>query len=93
MPNIESAAKRARQATKLRLRNRAEKAKIHTQRRIFHEAVEQKDKDKSLLTFRAFVSTLDKAAKKGIIPKNTADRSKQRASALLAKMASAPATA
>jgi small subunit ribosomal protein S20 len=86
MPNIPSAAKRARQAVKRRQRNRAEKATIHTQKRLFLQAVEEKDKEKSLKAFRDLASALDKAVKKGILPKNTADRGKQRASARLAKL-------
>jgi small subunit ribosomal protein S20 len=86
MPNIQSAAKRARQAVKRRQRNRAEKATIHTQRRLFLQAVEEKDKEKSMKAFREFASALDTAVKKGILPKNNANRSKQRASARLAKL-------
>ena len=39
--------------------------------------------------FKAFVSGLDKAVKKGIITKNTADRKKSRAQLKLNKMAKA----
>jgi ribosomal protein S20 len=37
--------------------------------------------------FKAFCSILDKSAKRGIIMTNNADRRKERASAMLAKMA------
>ena len=39
--------------------------------------------------FKAFVSGLDKAVKKGIISKNTADRKKSRAQLKMNKMAAA----
>lgn len=87
MPNIMSAAKRARQAEKHRARNRGVKSAIHSERRLFLAAIEAKDKDKALQLFRRFGSVLDKAVKHGIIPKNTGDRSKSRASRQLAKLA------
>jgi small subunit ribosomal protein S20 len=87
MPNIPSAAKRARQALKLRAANRSAKSDIHTKRRAFQAVAAAKDKDKAMQLFRELASSLDKAVKRGHLKKNTADRSKSRASALLAKMA------
>lgn len=87
MPNIKSAAKRARQAEERRLRNRSTKSAILTARRQFLQAVESKDKKKALEQFNAFCSILDTSAKRGIIATNNADRRKSRASAILAKMA------
>jgi ribosomal protein S20 len=86
MPNIKQAGKRAKQAEVRRLTNRSAKSSIATKRRVFVAAIESKDKEKALAGFRAFCSTLDKTAKRGIIPTNTADRRKARASAMLAKM-------
>ena len=86
MPNIKSAGKRAKQAIGRRSKNRSEKSVIATKRRLFVTALETKDKDKAMAGFKAFCSTLDKSAKRGVIKKNAADRSKARASALLAKM-------
>ncbi len=87
MPNILSAAKRARQALVNRQRNRNEKARLLSQRRAFLADFEAKDKPKAFESFRAYCSFLDKAVKKGIIKKNTADRKKARASKWLTKMA------
>ena len=87
MPNIKSAAKRARQADVRRLTNRSTKSAILTARRQFLQAVEAKDKPKALAQFNAFCSVLDTSAKRGIIMTNNADRRKSRASAMLAKMA------
>jgi len=86
MPNIESAAKRARQDRIRRVRNRGAKSAIVTQRRVFLKAIESNDKTLALKLFKEFCSLLDKTAKRGIITKNTADRRKSRASHMLAKM-------
>jgi small subunit ribosomal protein S20 len=87
MANNKSAAKRARQADVRRQTNRSAKSEILTVRRQFLQAVESKDKGKALEQFKAFCSILDKSAKRGIIMTNNADRRKERASAMLAKMA------
>lgn len=87
MPNIKSAGKRAKQALVRRARNRSTKSVIATARRVFIEAVESKDKAKALKAFGEFCSDLDKSVQRRIIKKNTADRRKSRASAMLAKMA------
>ncbi len=86
MPNIESAAKRARQAEVRRLRNRSARSAIVTQRRAYLKAVESNDKTLAMKLFREFCSLLDRTAKRGIITKNTANRRKSRASHMLAKM-------
>ena len=87
MPNIHSAVKRMRVSEKARLRNKAVKSKISTLRRQLFEACAAKDADKSRKLFSDYCSTLDKAAIKGIIKKNTAIRRKRRASAKIAALA------
>ena len=87
MPNIKSAAKRAAQSQEQRLRNRATRSVIASERRTFFEAVEAKDKDKAMKEFKAFCALLDKSSKRGIIKKNNADRRKARAAHQLAKLA------
>lgn len=79
MPNIKSAKKRMVTSEKSRVRNQAEKSKIKHTRRSFMEAVEGKGKEVSAAELKAYCSVLDKAAKKGIIEKNTAIRRKRRA--------------
>lgn len=86
MPNIKSAMKRVRQSAEDRIRNRSEKTLLATQRRTFLAAVESKDKDKVAQQFRRYCSVLDKAAKKGMIKKNNADRKKQRAALMINKI-------
>lgn len=87
MPNIKSAGKRAKQAEVRRLRNRSAKSLIATKRRLLVSAVGEKSKDKAMSSFKEFCSVLDKSAKRGIITKNTADRRKSRAAAMLGKLA------
>lgn len=86
MPKILSAVKRAHQAEKNQQRNRKEKASLLTQRRAFLAKVEAKDKPQAFESFKEYCSCLDKAAKKGIIKKNTADRKKARASQWVKKI-------
>ncbi len=89
MPNIKSAAKRARQAVDNRIRNRSEKALVASMRRKFIDALEAKDVEKARTIADRYASVLDKAVKKGIVPNNTADRRKSRAALALAKLAAA----
>jgi ribosomal protein S20 len=62
------------------------KSRIVTVRREADEAFAGGDKVKSEAAFRALCSLLDKAAKKRVIKKNTASRSKSRAHARLAAL-------
>ncbi len=92
MPNLHSAVKRMRVAAKARLRNKAAKSKITTRRRQMFEACAEAKADQAGAAFRAYCSSLDKAAIKGIIKKNTAIRRKRRAAARLAALSAAPAS-
>ena len=83
MPNIKSAAKRARTSEKNRLRNRAAKSEIMSVRQALTDALEGADKAKADEAFRKFASTLDNCVKRGIIPANTASRKKARGAAAL----------
>jgi small subunit ribosomal protein S20 len=91
MPNIESAAKRMRQAARRQAANRAVRTKIMSYRRRFLEAVAGGDKTKSQEAFRQFCSVVDKARKRGVIKDNNADRKKSRAAARLATLKAEPA--
>jgi small subunit ribosomal protein S20 len=89
MPNIESAAKRMRQAVKLNAKNRAVKSKILSLRRRFLGLVEGGDKAKAQEAYRVFCSAVDKARKVGVIKDNNANRKKARCAARLAAMKTA----
>jgi small subunit ribosomal protein S20 len=74
MPHHKSAAKRIRTSEKERLRNRAVKSTVKSALKKFDEApVEQ-----AAEALRLAVSELDRAARKGVIPKGRADRKKSR---------------
>lgn len=87
MPNIKSAAKRARTSEVRRKKNAANKSRLNTARRQFLETIASGDQVKSQEEFNAFCSILDKSAKKGAISKNAADRRKARAYAKIAPKA------
>ncbi len=77
MPNIKSAAKRMRTSERKRQRNRSTKSAIRSSRQTVLQAL-SKDAATAEDPFRAYCSSLDKATKKGIVPRNTSNRHKQR---------------
>ena len=76
MPNTSSAAKRLRQDKKRNLRNRAAKSEIKTWTKKTLAAIEQKDRDTAISLLRTAQAKLDKAAKRGVLHKNTVARRK-----------------
>ncbi len=78
MPTTKSAAKRLRQNRKHHQRNVAEKNKLRTLRRKFDESLATGNREAMETQYRAYCSELDKAVKRGILKKNTADRNKSR---------------
>ena len=73
MANTKSAAKRARQTQRLALRNRSVKAHLRSlQKRARSAPAPNADE------IRAVISAIDKAAKRGMIHSNTANRRKAR---------------
>ena len=87
MANIKSAVKRAKQAEASRLRNRSVKSSVLTARKKVLSAIDAGNKDEAAKLFSEYTSTLDKAAKKGVIAKNNASRKKSRVATSLTKMA------
>ncbi|MBA3960283.1 MAG: 30S ribosomal protein S20 [Chthoniobacterales bacterium] len=83
MANTKSASKRARQSPRRTLRNRSVTTNI---RSLTKRNASGKAEDT-----RALISALDKAAKRGIIHKNVANRRKARLNKATAK-AAAPAS-
>jgi small subunit ribosomal protein S20 len=79
MANIRSAEKQRRQAEKRNARNRAGKSRLKSVLKRTRAAVVGGDADKD--TISTSFSEIDKAAKKGIIKTNTADRYKSRLAA------------
>jgi small subunit ribosomal protein S20 len=79
MANIASAEKQRRQAEKRKARNRAGKSTLRSALKKSRTAVQGGDADKETLS--TGFSAIDKAAKTGLIKKNTANRYKARLSA------------
>lgn len=87
MPNLKSAKKRMRQNTVRHDRNVQVRTRIKTARRAMMEALEAKDAEAGATALQTYSSVLDKAAKAGVIKKNTAIRRKTNAANGLRKIA------
>jgi len=84
MANHFSALKRARQTTKRTANNRANTSQLRTALRKLRTSLQSGDSKQAKAAFSSTVSMIDKAAKKGVIHKNTAARYKSRLSARVA---------
>jgi len=73
MANIKSATKRARQTLKRSLRNRSAVTRLRTMQKQARST-----QTPSVDQIRALISAIDKAAKRGIIHENAANRRKAR---------------
>ena len=82
MPNIKSAAKRARQNIKHENRNRRIKSMLKTSIRRFEESLQSGDHEDSGSRLHIAVRQIDKAVTKGILHKKTAAPKKSRLSRL-----------
>jgi small subunit ribosomal protein S20 len=78
MANTRSAAKRSRQTLKRTLRNRSVATRLRTMQKGVRSAEASGDQ------IRAVISAIDKAAKRGIIHENAANRRKARLNKALA---------
>jgi small subunit ribosomal protein S20 len=78
MANTRSAAKRSRQTLKRTLRNRSVVTRLRTMQKGVRSA------EASGGQIRALISAIDKAAKRGIIDENAANRRKARLNKALA---------
>jgi small subunit ribosomal protein S20 len=78
VPNIKSVAKDVKKSRELRLRNVATKSRIKTLVKGTKAAIDSNDADKAGKMLLETLSTVDKAAKRGIIHKNAAARRKSR---------------
>ncbi|MBS4194745.1 30S ribosomal protein S20 [Lederbergia citri] len=86
MPNIKSAIKRVNINEAKNAQNSAAKSAMRTAVKKFESAVELNEENAKDL-FTNAVKHLDKAATKGLIHKNTANRQKARLAKKLSKMA------
>lgn len=76
MANIKSAIKRAEVAEERRRQNQSVKSMVKTSVRKFEEALASGDSAQAEDKLRAASRTIDKAASKGVLHKNTAARKK-----------------
>ena len=83
MANHKSALKRARQNEFRRIRNKSVKTRIKSISKEVQLSVNENSSEISLKKLNAAKSIIDKAAKKGVIHKKTADRKISRLSKLV----------
>lgn len=88
MPNLKSAKKRMRQSVARHDSNQRMRTRLKNARRTMLDTLESKDATAADVALRAYSSVLDKAAKGGIIKKNTAIRRKTNAANNLRKISS-----
>jgi len=78
LANSAQAKKRARQAEDSRQRNASQRSAMRTTIKALKTAIEAGDKETATTAYKAAVPALDRMARKGIIHKNAAARSKSR---------------
>lgn len=78
MANSAQAKKRARQAEDSRQRNASQRSAMRTKVKALQKAIAAGDKEQASAAFQATVPVLDRMARKGLIHKNAAARSKSR---------------
>ena len=78
MANSAQAKKRARQAEDNRQLNASQRSAMRTSIKKLQAAITSGDKDLATAAFKAAVPFLDKMARKGLVHKNSAARSKSR---------------
>ena len=76
MANTKSVQKRARQSVKRATVNRESKTRVKTARKAVLAAITSGNKQNALSEWHVLCSAADKAAKKGVIHKNSANRIK-----------------
>ncbi len=81
MANSAQAKKRARQAEDSRQRNASQRSAMRTSVKALQKAIDDGNKEQATAAYQADVPALDRMARKGIIHKNAAARSKSRLNA------------
>jgi small subunit ribosomal protein S20 len=87
MPITSSAKKALRASERKHVFNMRRKLAIDKNMKSFKKAISTKDKSSALALIPQIYKSLDKAAKKGVIHKNTASRKKSRLAKAIAKLA------
>jgi small subunit ribosomal protein S20 len=78
LANSAQAKKRARQAEDSRQLNASQRSAMRTVIKTLKAAIDNGDKEQATTAYKAAVPALDRMARKGIIHKNAAARSKSR---------------
>jgi small subunit ribosomal protein S20 len=86
MPNIKSASKRVLLSRRAAAKNKAAKSLMKTNIKKFNAAVAAGDREAAEDAYKTAVRTVDRAATKGLIHKNTAARRKSGFTAKLSGM-------
>lgn len=86
MPNLPAAKKSMRKDKKRREINTAIKSRLKTIVKKFNSLIQQKKQQEAANLLKEAMSAFDKAAKRGVIKKNTASRKKSRLSIKLSKI-------
>ena len=86
LANIKSAKKRVKVANAKNLQNRMVKSSLKTAVKRFNAATATGEKETAQALFNRTASIVDKAAAKGVIHKNAANRKKAQLSVALAKV-------
>jgi len=89
MARTKSAAKQARASLRRQAHNKSIKSRLHTLETKVDAAVKSQKAEEAVPAIRQFTSALDKAAKVGLVHRNTASRKKARMAASLKAMAPA----
>ena len=83
MANTRSAAKQARGAVRRRARNRVQISTVRTSEKKIRALAKAGKTEEAAKLLPNFQSEIDRAAKKGVVHRNTASRHKRRVAALL----------
>jgi len=85
MPITASAQRRMRNSARRQTQNKSIKSRLKTLERSYQAAVTSGNKEAATAALSVVHSALDKAAKKGVVPRSTASRKKSRLALRLAK--------
>jgi small subunit ribosomal protein S20 len=78
MPNTKSAERRVRNSARKHLQNRSLKSHLHTLERGYLKLLDTGKKDEAAQALQTLTSAFDKAAKSGVVHRETANRKKSR---------------
>jgi small subunit ribosomal protein S20 len=85
MPNTKSAERRMRNSARKHSQNRSIKSRLHTLEKGYLDLLSAGKKEDASKALSTVTSAFDKAAKKGVVHRATADRKKSRLAVRLAQ--------